>query len=431
MRAIAILGAYALLVLLPLAVAALADPISAQRPWSVELASAAGLLALGVVAFEFALVARLRPVNIPFGSDALMLFHRKMGIAGLLLVGVHMALLPVRGAELLDLRGSPALRLGTLAAWALLLLVALSVGRRKLGVRYERWLYGHRALAAIVMPAILVHALGMRAYSESALVRWAIALHGGLLALVALDYRVRRSLREQCSPWKVSASSAESADVWRITLEPDGHAGFRFEPGQFVWLRTSPRWWSSQEHPLSIASSSAQRAIELAIGGRGDWSRRCVAELVPGARAWLDGPYGAFTPDRASAERLILIGGGTGIAPLRLMLLSLCDRDDRRSILLVHASKDPEHALFAREFEQLRGSLALEIVAVHETCDGIESCERGRIDRELLQRHVSFDLRRTHAFVCGPPALMGVVQDALLGLGLPAANLHTERFDMV
>ncbi|MFM7297812.1 MAG: oxidoreductase, partial [Planctomycetota bacterium] len=66
-----------------------------------------------------------------------------------------------------------------------------------------------------------------------------------------------------------------------------------------------------------------------------------------------------------------------------------------------------------------------------ETCDGIEGCERGRIDRELIQRHVSFDLRMTHAFVCGPPALMDVVQDALLELGLPAAHLHTERFDMV
>lgn len=431
MRAIAILGVYALLVLLPLAAAALGDPIPAQRPWTVELASAMGLLALGVVALEFALVARLRPVNIPFGSDALMLFHRKMGIAGLLFVGAHVLLLPMRGPELLGLRGSPALRLGALAGWALLLIVALSVARRRMRVRYERWLLGHRVLALIVMPAMLVHALGMRAYSESELVRWAIALHGGLLGLVALDYRVRRPLWEQRSPWRVTSSSAEGAEVWRIALEPDGHAGFRFEPGQFLWLRTSPRWWSSQEHPLSIASSSEQRTIELAIGARGDWSRRCVAELVPGARAWLDGPYGAFTPDRAAAERLILVGGGTGIAPLRSMLLSLRDRGDRRPILLVHASRDREHALFAREFEQLRGSLALEIVSVHETCDGTEDCERGRIDLDLLRRHVPGDLRRTHAFVCGPPALMDVVQAALLDLGLPASNLHTERFDMV
>ena len=138
-------------------------------------------------------------------------------------------------------------------------------------VRYERWLLGHRVLALIVMPAMLVHALGMRAYSESELVRWAIALHGGLLGLVALDYRVRRPLWEQRSPWRVTSSSAEGAEVWRIALEPDGHAGFRLEPGQFLWLRTSPRWWSSQEHPLSIASSSEQRTIELAIGARGDW----------------------------------------------------------------------------------------------------------------------------------------------------------------
>jgi predicted ferric reductase len=430
-RAVAILGAYALLVLLPLLSAALADPIAAQRPWHIELASAAGLLALGVVALEFALVARLRPVNIPFGSDALMLFHRRMGIAGVVLVGAHVVLLPLRPTELLGLGGSPALRAGALAAWALLALVALSVTRRRMGVRYERWLFGHRALATIVLPAMLVHSLGMQAYTASTSVRWAIGLHGGLLAVIALDYRVRRPLREQRRPWRVTDTRQEGADVGRITLEPEGHAGLRFEPGQFVWLRTSPRWWSSQEHPISIASSSERRSVELAIGARGDWSRRCIEELVPGARAWLDGPYGAFTPDRAAAERLILVGGGTGIAPLRSMLLSLRDRGDRRPILLVHASRDREHALFEREFESLRNELALEIVRVHEVCDGSDGCELGRIDRALLQRRVNWDLRRTHAFVCGPPALMDVVQETLLELGLPAANTHTERFDMV
>lgn len=430
-RAVAILGAYVLLALLPLGVAALADPISVQRPWPIELASAAGLLALGIVALEFALVARLRPVNTPFGSDALMLFHRRMGIAGLALVAVHVAFLPQRVPELLGLSGAPSLRAGALAAWALLAIVVLSVTRRRMRVRYERWLLGHRLLAALVLPAMLVHALGMNVYTRSPAVRWAIALHGGLLALVALDYRVRRPLREQRRPWTVTASRRESEDVWRITLAPEGHEGMRFEPGQFVWLRTSPRWWSSQEHPLSIASSSERRELELVIGARGDWSRRCVEQLVPGARAWLDGPYGAFTPDRANAERLLLIGAGTGIAPLRSMLLSLRDRGERRPILVIHASRGPKSALFAAEFEALRPGLALEIVPVHEDCDERDGCERGRIDRELLRRHLHGELARTHAFVCGPPPLMDVVQVALLELGIPPANLHTERFDMV
>lgn len=431
MRAVAILGAYVLLALLPLGAAALADPVLVQRSWSIELASAAGLLAFGVVALEFALVARLRPVNTPFGSDALMLFHRRMGIAGLILVAVHVALLPWRIPELLGLRGAPSLRAGALAAWALLAIVALSVSRRRMRVRYERWLLGHRMLAALVLPAMLVHALGMHVYTQSPAVRAALALHGGLLALVALDYRVRRPLREQRRPWTVTASSRESEDVWRITLAPDGHAGMHFEPGQFVWLRTSPRWWSSQEHPLSIASSSERRELELVIGARGDWSRRCVEQLVPGARAWLDGPYGAFTPDRAAAERLLLVGAGTGIAPLRSMLLSLRDRGDRRPVLLVHASRDAGSALFVREFDELRDAIALDTVPVHESCDSADGCERGRIDRELLRRHLHGELARTHAFVCGPPALMDVVQEALVELGMPAANLHTERFDMV
>ncbi len=100
-------------------------------------------------------MARLGPVNILFGSDALMLLHRSMGIAGVVLLDAHVALLPVHSTERLGLGGSLALRAGALAAWALLALVALSVTRHRMGVRYERWLCGQRALATILLPDML------------------------------------------------------------------------------------------------------------------------------------------------------------------------------------------------------------------------------------------------------------------------------------
>ncbi len=53
-------------------------------------------------------MARLGPVNILFGSDALMLLHRSMGIAGVVLLDAHVALLPVHLTERL---GLPADRL--------------------------------------------------------------------------------------------------------------------------------------------------------------------------------------------------------------------------------------------------------------------------------------------------------------------------------
>lgn len=430
MRAILTLGAYALLVLAPLVAAALADPVAVTRPWTVEVSAATGLLAVGVLALEFALVARLKPVNAPFGSDGLMLFHREMGIAGLALVLVHVAT-SREPAAALGMRGGVALRAGALAAAALLAIVVLSLARKRMHVRYERWLLGHRALAAVILPAMLFHALGSGEYVQSTAVRALLLLHGGLVAIVALDYRVRRPWAEQRRPWTIAGARTELGGVHCITLRPDGHDGLRFEPGQFVWLRTAPRWWSPQEHPISIASSSERQEIELAIAARGDWSKRCTQELQPGARAWLDGPYGAFSPDRVPAERFLFIGGGTGIAPLRSMLISLRDRGDKRPILLVHAARSREYETFRDELRALTAKLDLQIVSVHEECDRADACEIGRVTRELLERCLQGKVARTHAFVCGPPPLLDHMEHTLLSLGFRSAQIHTERFDMV
>jgi predicted ferric reductase len=429
-RAVLTLGAYALLVLAPLFAAALADPVTGSRPWNVEFSAATGLLAVGVLALEFALVARLKPVNAPFGSDGLMLFHREMGIAGLVLVGVHVAT-SADPAAVLGLHGGAALRAGALAGAALLAIVLLSLARKRMQVRYERWLFGHRLLAAVLLPTMLLHAVGAGEYAKSSAVRALLLVHGAIVALVALDYRVRRPLAEQRRPWTVTGARTERGGVHCVTLRPDGHDGLQFAPGQFVWLRTSPRWWSPQEHPISIASSSERQEIELAIAARGDWSKRCAQELQPGAHVWLDGPFGAFSPDRVSAERFLFIGGGTGIAPLRSMLLSLRDRGDKRPILLVHAARSREYETFRDELRALTAKLDLQIVSVHEECDRADACEIGRVTRELLERCLQGKVERTHAFVCGPPPLLDQMEHTLLSLGFRSAQIHTERFDMV
>ena len=68
-RGIVWFGVYVLLVLLPLGLALLRDPIDMARAWSLEFAVAIGLIAFAILAFEFALVSRLRSASEPFGTD--------------------------------------------------------------------------------------------------------------------------------------------------------------------------------------------------------------------------------------------------------------------------------------------------------------------------------------------------------------------------
>jgi ferredoxin-NADP reductase len=57
--------------------------------------------------------------------------------------------------------------------------------------------------------------------------------------------------------------------------------------------------------------------------------------------------------------------------------------------------------------------------------------EAGRIDEALLRRHLPRDHRRFQYFVCGPAPLMDAMDEVLPALGIPAARIHSERFDLV
>lgn len=92
------------------------------------------------------------------------------------------------------------------------------------------------------------------------------------------------------------------------------HLGRSAVPGQFVHLRTGPTWDPLLRRPISIfrIRPDGVSLLVRAVGRGSD----LIARTPPGA--WLDclGPLGrGFSLDRHS-RRLIMVGGGYGVAPL-------------------------------------------------------------------------------------------------------------------
>jgi predicted ferric reductase len=252
--------------------------------------------------------------------------------------------------------------------------------------------------------------------------------------LVTLHYRLVRPLRLRQRPWKIVTNVAAGGSTRLLRVQPDGHPGLRFEPGQFAWLLTgrTPLW--SQQHPLSIASSaepSGDGALEFSIKALGDWSGQVVPLLSAGTRVWVDGAFGAFTSERKTNQGFVMIAGGIGIAPMRSMLLTMRDRGDRRHVVLFVAVHDESRLILGSEIEQLRASLNLDLVVTFEAPPQAWSGERGRINLDMLRRHLPTQFKRYHYFVCGPPPMMDAVEHALIDLGVPAASIDSERFNLV
>jgi predicted ferric reductase len=187
-----------------------------------------------------------------------------------------------------------------------------------------------------------------------------------------------------------------------------------------------------REHPFSF-SSSAERdgSVTLTIKALGDFTST-IKDVEVGQRAYLDGPYGAFTIDRHRSPGYVFIAVGVGITPMMSMLRTLADRRNDQPLLLIYGSKTWEDVIFRDELEELKARLNnLRITHVISEPSDDWPGERGRISKEQLARHLPGDRNSRDYFICGPDAMMDEVERALTELGVSLAYFHSERYSFV
>lgn len=429
------LTVYLTLVLAPL-FALLLGPTPPGLGFWWDLSMALGFAGLAMMGVQFVLTARFRYATAPFGIDIIYYFHRYIGIVLLLVVLAHPVLVivdnPATLAFLNPFAGPWHMSAGVTSILALLAVVIAALWRKTLGLAYEPWRVTHTALSVAAVALALVHIEGVQYYLASPWKRLLWHLFALSLVAVVCYVRVVRPWQLTRRPYRLTAVARERGDAWTLTLEPLGHRGLSFQPGQFAWLTLGASPFLMQEHPFSFSSSPVAQGghLEFTIKELGDFTRT-IGSVQQGAVAFVDGPYGAFTIDRHPAPGYVFVAGGIGIAPIMSMLRSLADSGDRRPLLLVYAYRRWERLTFREAIAELQSRLSLRVVFVLEEPPERWHGERGWITREVLDRHLPDDRLLHGVFVCGPEAMTQVVERHLHSLRIPAAHVHSELFELV
>ena len=209
-------------------------------------------------------------------------------------------------------------------------------------IRYETWHLTHIVLAVVAVTAGVVHMVGWSFYLVDP---WKRALWIGLTIFwigLLLYVRIVKPLFMLRRPYRVSEVRKERGDTSTLVMQPDGHPGFRFSPGQFGWLTLWGSPFKITGHPFSFSSSAAATdgRVEMSIRNLGDFTSE-IPKVPVGQRVYLDGPYGAFTIGNP-ADMHVLIAGGVGITPMMSMIRTLADQGDKRPVVLLYGSKDWE-----------------------------------------------------------------------------------------
>ncbi|HSZ42355.1 MAG TPA: 2Fe-2S iron-sulfur cluster-binding protein [Trebonia sp.] len=226
----------------------------------------------------------------------------------------------------------------------------------------------------------------------------------------------------------VRVVAAPAADVRRLVIELD--RPLAFNPGQYVQL-SAP---SGDTRPYSIASapSAAQGehpAIELHVrlfpGGVATegW---IFSGLAPGAAVSLSGPYGQFSFRPARDEPVLLLAGGTGLAPMKAILSHMTRADTTvRPVTLYHGARTVADLY---EHDWLRGFAAEHDWFTYRPALSRDSWE-GRTGRvpELLA--ADYPRASGHAaYICGKRAFVESVMKTLMKARLFPRDIYREDF---
>lgn len=433
-----LLLAYVLLINSPLVFAWMAD--LPARPWRDELASAFGMVGLVIILLEFVLSGRFKNISAPIGIDIIMRSHQLLGRVVIILLLVHPVFYSLPNNALLpwDTYLTQAIRLdkidtitGLLAWLGLALIVVLALKRDAEQSNYEGWRRSHLILAITTASLALVHAFGAGRYTEFAsldILWFSLAL----LALFALLHvYLTVPMQQQSRAYLVESVSTVANRTWRLVLKPEHDLVMDYLAGQFVWLKFSGPFFSFQEHPFSISSHPGnQQTLEFTIKEFGDFTDH-IGQLPIGSKVYVDGPYGHFTMKQRSAEGVMLIAGGVGIAPIMGILRQLTKECYSEPVVLITCHSTPLDIPYKEELVTL--SKQLNMKTIHMTSlseDGAENTGylHGHLSQQIIADHIPEQASSWLYFVCGPSGMMDTAERAMLQLGVPLKQIVSERF---
>ncbi len=196
--------------------------------------------------------------------------------------------------------------------------------------------------------------------------------------------------------------------------------------GQFLLLRFLGRPGASRAHPYSLSAAPSGNRLRITVKDLGDDSRQ-AARLRPGTRVLVEGPYGRLTAERRSTRKVLLLGAGIGITPLRALAAELPQAPG--DVVVVHRVRSPDDAVFHAEFEHLARSHGLRTVLLPGPRAGASwAPARWGADGAEALRAVVPDVAEREVYVCGPTDWMDAAIDAVRRAGVLDQRIHAERF---
>ena len=241
---------------------------------------------------------------------------------------------------------------------------------------------------------------------------------------------IRSGLPIQSAVGTVVSNESVTHDIRHLVLAVTQDAEeFRFFPGQYVDIGIPG---SEDTRSFSMANVSAKTSGQLEFiikcypGGR--FSEFLATSVDVGDELPLTGPFGVFTLRDSPAE-LVFVGGGAGMAPILSVLRSLAERDPQRKATYYYGARGRRDLCFEAELQALAQQLPNFTYVPALSEPGPDDAWEGEVGfvTDVVRKH-EHDLRKSDAYVCGPPPMVEAALTVLTDLGAPPNRIFYDKF---
>lgn len=407
----------------------------ATLPYALGVVS--GLIGTNLFLVMMVLAARVPAIDNLFGHDRAIELHKKLGKPVLYLMLAHMVglVLDYAGRSGQNVIAESLAMINTdtdmLMAWlALGVMIAIVVTslvavRAKLSQRVWHLIHLSSYLAMVLGVFHQFSWSGMFREGTVGRIYWlalyVLAVGGVLLFRIALP--IIRSVRHQLVVDRVVVEGPGTVSIYMRGRDLD-RVGF--VAGNFAhWRFLAPRLWQ-EAHPFSISAVPTRSTVRITVRALGD-STTILQNVHPGTKVWFEGPYGIFTGDDRTTNRVALIGSGIGLAPIRALVEELPVAPGE--LVVVGRASTPEELFLMNEIT----TIAMEKKGTVYELTGRrgkrtpwlpwDESEAGATITDIIPNPKDWDF-----YLCGPDAWMAAMEADLRRNGVADIRIHAEKF---
>ena len=221
-------------------------------------------------------------------------------------------------------------------------------------------------------------------------------------------------------------------DIREFRLDLNDPAEIEYVPGQYIQLQ-APAYDGNEEvyRAYSISSDPAEPdAIDLVIRlvPGGICTTWCFEHLHEKDPVSFNGPYGEFRLSETDAP-MILVAGGSGMAPIKCILHHMQNRGCRRDAIYFFGANRVDELFYLdrmRQFEKDLAHFTFVPVVARPEAGASWNGETGLVT-EALERSLT-DASKHEGYLCGSPGLIAAAREVLTKLGMPEEKIYYDAF---